>query len=104
MALKRVPVPVRVDLEDGGRVIAVTWPDRRVDRFKAYDLRVACPCALCVDEMSGIRTLDPDEVDPRVSAVAQAPVGRYALQVDWSDGHRTGIYTYAGLRDGRYVP
>jgi len=26
------------------------------------------------------------------------PVGNYALQPEWSDGHHTGIYTWAYLR------
>ena len=104
MALKRIPVPVKVELKDGGHIIVITWPDGRVDEFSAFDLRVACPCAGCVDELSGVRTLDPAKVDPGVAVVSQGPVGRYALQIDWSDGHRTGIYTYEGLRGGRFVP
>jgi DUF971 family protein len=27
------------------------------------------------------------------------PVGRYAIQIDWSDGHSTGIYPFRRLRE-----
>jgi DUF971 family protein len=33
-----------------------------------------------------------------VRPVAIRPVGRYAIQIDWSDGHTTGIYPFDRLR------
>jgi DUF971 family protein len=100
MALKRIPIPVRVELQDDGKRIAVHWQDGRIDAYSAFELRAECPCADCVDEFSGKRLLRREDVDPAVSAVAHGPVGRYAIQFQWSDGHRTGIYTYERLREG----
>ncbi len=104
MALKRIPVPVSIDLEEEGKTVAVTWPGGRVDRFAAFDLRAGCPCAGCVDEISGRRILRPADVDPEVRARSTARIGRYAVQIQWSDGHNTGIYTYEGLLANRYRP
>ena len=99
MALKRIPIPVKVDLLEDGRRIEVTWQDGQVTPFAAFDLRAECPCAQCVDEMTGKRTLNRDDVNPEVAATSHGRVGRYALQFQWSDGHSTGIYTYERLRD-----
>jgi DUF971 family protein len=98
MALKQIPIPVKVDLLEDGRRIEVTWQDGQVTPFAAFDLRAECPCAQCVDEMTGIRTLNRDDVNPEVGATSHGRVGRYALQFQWSDGHSTGIYTYERLR------
>jgi DUF971 family protein len=48
--------------------------------------------------MSGKRTLNEAAVPADVKPVVINPVGRYAVHIEWSDGHRTGIYTYAHLR------
>lgn len=102
MALKRIPVPVSIDLEDGGKRIAFTWPDGRRQVLTAFDLRLACPCAECEDEITGERTLRAEDVDPEVTAVSFGRVGRYGVQFEWSDGHNAGIYSYEHLRDGKY--
>lgn len=99
MALKRIPIPVDITLAENGTRLEFTWTDGRVTRFAARDLRFGCPCAGCVDEMSGKRTLRLEDVDPGVHAVSYARVGRYAVQVHWSDGHSTGMYTYERLRE-----
>jgi Mrp family chromosome partitioning ATPase len=54
-----------------------------------FDLRCGCRCALCVEEMTGRPLLDVLSVDPRVKPTSMAPIGRYAMSVDWSDGHRS---------------
>lgn len=64
----------------------------------ARELRLACPCAQCVDEMSGRPILDPTVVPDDVRPVHLALVGAYGLKINWSDGHATGIYTFDLLR------
>ena len=65
--------------------------------YPARALRLACPCAACVDEMSGRALLDPASVATDVRPVSVALVGAYGLKVRWSDGHDTGIYTFERL-------
>ena len=44
--------------------------------------------------------LDAGDASPRTSIPQRIEsVGRYALQIDWSDGHSTGIYPFARLRE-----
>lgn len=84
--------------EDGAK-LRIEWKDGVVSELAPRALRLACPCAGCVDEMTGVRTLRPESVDEHVYPTAIHYVGRYALQFVWSDGHSTGIYTYEYLRD-----
>jgi ATP-binding protein involved in chromosome partitioning len=91
-------VPEEVRLDDDGTV-HLHWSDGHDGRHRAYDLRLACPCAECVDEDTGQRVLDPAKVamDVRVESVQR--VGRYALAFQFSDGHGTGIFRYQLLRE-----
>jgi len=95
--MSRPSLPVAIERRDDG--ILVTW-DREGHEalFAARALRLACPCAACVDEMSGRTLLEPSRVPPDVRPLQVALVGAYALRVTWSDGHATGLYTFEWLR------
>ena len=90
--------PVRVELFPNDE-LGVVWSDGREDFFRPRDLRLACPCASCVDEMTGKKILDPASVGAGVTIESWEEVGRYALAFRFSDGHRTGLYDFQLLRD-----
>ncbi len=77
--------------------VIITWSDGRICSYPDRYLRVQCACASCVEEMTGRRILNVSAVPENVFAVEYAPVGRYALQFLWSDGHSTGIYPFEML-------
>lgn len=79
--------------------LKVVWPDGRTDVLPAFDLRADCWCALCVNENTGARVLDPARLPKEVHPLAVKPIGNYAIQIEWSDGHNTGLYTYQHLRE-----
>lgn len=83
--------------EDGSR-LRIRWADGHESTYEPRYLRLQCPCAGCVDEASGQRTLQPASVPEEVYPLAIRYVGRYALLFEWSDFHSTGIYTYEYLR------
>jgi ATP-binding protein involved in chromosome partitioning len=78
------PFPTNIQ-QAGADVLAITWNDGVESHYRVFDLRAACPCAQCVDELTGKRILEPKNVDPEV-------------QIKWSDGHDTGIYSWIRLR------
>jgi ATP-binding protein involved in chromosome partitioning len=80
------------------RTLSVLWEDGRQNDFDVRDLRLACRCALCVEEMSGRPLLDPKSVRPDVIPRTITSVGNYAITVSWNDGHSTGIYSFERLR------
>ncbi len=77
--------------------LVIKWPGGKADTFSAYDLRINCSCAACVDEVSGKRTLDPNTVPLDISIKGMEKVGNYGLSLDFDDGHGTGIYTFKHL-------
>lgn len=82
-----------------GHELAVYWSDGQKFRYSAQELRFACPCAVCVDEFSGERKITKDSVAKDVALEKALPVGRYGINLVWSDKHSTGIYTYRYLRE-----
>jgi DUF971 family protein len=78
--------------------LSIRWGDGVTSEYEPWLLRTRCPCAGCVDEMTGVRTLRAESVPRDIHPQAIHYVGRYALQFVWSDGHSTGIYTFELLR------
>lgn len=78
--------------------LLIRWADGAESIYPVRALRLACGCASCVDEWSGENRLDPASVPTDVHPLAIEPVGRYAIQIEWSDGHATGIYPFERLR------
>jgi len=86
-----------VPTEDGQR-LRIVWEDEGVSELVPRALRIACPCAGCVDEMTGARILDERGIPEHVMPLEIQYVGRYALTFVWNDGHSTGIYPFDYLR------
>ncbi len=89
--------PLQIEVFPGGE-IGIRWEDGREDFLPAREVRLACPCAECVDEVSGERILDPAAVPADVRPLSWEPVGNYAVAFRWSDGHAAGFYTHELLR------
>lgn len=96
------PKVTGLDLRLEDQVLEVAWADGAKARFKTIVLRKHCPCAACRTE----REKRSEELLPVLSsppaseihATGGHVVGNYALQLDWSDGHNTGIYDFRLLR------
>jgi len=82
----------------GSRQLAVRWADGAESVLDVRALRLACACAECVDEWSGEPRLDPATIPEQIHPLRIRPVGRYAIQIEWSDGHEAGIYSFERLR------
>jgi ATP-binding protein involved in chromosome partitioning len=90
--------PLPTTIEAGDEALAVTWSDGHHVSLPYALLRRACRCATCVEELTGRPLLDPSSVPEDIQPLDLRPVGRYAVQLVWSDGHSTGIYSYGHLR------
>lgn len=97
MAASLVPAPLEIG-RSGAHDLKVIWGDGHVSVYPARALRLACPCAQCVDELSGERMLNPDTVRADVHPLKVGLVGRYAVHLAFSDGHGSGIYSFEKLR------
>ena len=86
-------------IEESDSAVSIVWSDDKETSYEAADLRRKCPCAGCVNEWTGERTLKPEKVADDLSFSSIAVVGRYALNFNFSDGHDTGIYSFKYLRE-----
>lgn len=82
----------------GEREFLLTWEDGHRSLYSFPYLRFLCPCAGCVDEHTGKRTIQKESVPDDIKSTEMAPVGRYAVKFRFSDGHQTGIYSFEYLR------
>lgn len=91
-----IPIPERI--HRGDREVVITWSRGHEGHYPARGLRLQCHCAGCREELTGKPLLDPAAVPEEVMPVSISLVGSYAIRIDWSDGHNSGIYTYEQLR------
>ena len=80
------------------KTLGIQWSDLHGSVYNVRKLRLECRCALCVDEWTREKKIDPAQIPENVHPVRFEPVGRYAYRIDWSDGHSTGFYTFELLR------
>jgi DUF971 family protein len=80
-------------------VLEIGWQDGTVQEIGFKTLRSQCPCAGCVDELTGIRTLDVECIPADIAPARVELCGNYALKIDWNDGHSTGLYTWQRLAE-----
>lgn len=89
--------PLKV-VEESDNRISIEWSDGAETAFTAADLRRSCPCAGCIDEWTGKKTLNEAAVPDDIGFGHISIVGRYALNFHFTDGHETGIYSFAYLK------
>ncbi len=85
-----------------GNEVAVAWSDGHESYFNAEMLRAASPSAANIGETDILGQThggDSRTQFPGVTVQGWEIVGNYAVRFDFSDGHRTGIFTYDYLRN-----
>ncbi len=85
--------------QKGPRELSIQWADGAESVYSVRALRLACGCASCVDEWTGENRLDASAVPEDVQPRKIESVGRYAIRIEWSDGHSSGIYPFRRLRE-----
>ena len=85
-------------IEESDSELSIRWSDEAETSYNAAQLRRACPCAGCVNEWTGEKTLKDETVAADLSFSHITIVGRYALNFHFSDGHDSGIYSFQYLR------
>ena len=79
--------------------VSIDWADGVQTVYGARELRLLCPCAGCIDEVTGRPLLDPQTVPQDVATADVVLVGNYAISIRFTDGHATGIYPFRMLRE-----
>ena len=85
-------------IEESATRVSIKWSDDTETAYSAAVLRRSCPCASCVNEWTGQKILNDDQIDDDMSFTHISIVGRYALNFHFSDSHDTGIFSFDYLR------
>jgi DUF971 family protein len=118
---KPADVKIRVSTGEG---VDITWSDGHISHYTFPYLRDNCPCAMCNDEREKNKSITAHRTDqsttahggthspqnpsqpsafpmfkPKITAKSAHAVGNYAVQILFSDGHSTGIYSFDHLRE-----
>jgi DUF971 family protein len=103
---RKKPTSVKIHVSSGAGV-DITWTDGHASHYDFAYLREQCPCATCNEERekkSSVAVAAPAAGNPlpmfkpKARARAATSVGNYAIQITFSDGHATGIFSYDYLR------
>jgi len=96
--------PIRLNLKKDEK-LEIDWEDGLKSVFSMTLLRTMCPCAQCKTVREGeagakkslLRML-PGNWATQISATGAELIGNYAIRIDWSDDHGSGIYSFQYLR------
>ena len=92
-----MPIPTAVRAHQDEGFLEIRWSEALAHHYPYKFLRAHCPCAECVDENTGIRTLDVESISEQIRPMHLEFSGNYALKIFWNDGHQTGLYTWDHL-------
>jgi prepilin-type processing-associated H-X9-DG protein len=108
---RKKPTSVKIHVSNGTGV-DITWADGHASHYEFAYLREECPCATCNDAREKKSALGEAATaaafksspalpmfKPKPRAQAATQVGNYAIQISFTDGHSTGIYSYDHLRN-----
>lgn len=91
------PEPVELRAPKGARRMEIDWADGTTSAYRHAILRGFCPCAHCQGHHGPVAWVDGAEA-MNLELTDIQPVGNYAFQLTWGDGHSTGIYSFRFLR------
>jgi len=86
-----------MSITDSG--MKVTWTDGKSVELDAHKVRLECPCASCVNEHTGEKMITSGQIPANIKILGLSPVGRYGVAINFSDGHKTGIYKFKTLKE-----
>lgn len=94
----------------GDSGLNIWWSDGSRREYSVYELRNGCPCATCREKKrakeneqaagkpKGLPILSAAELQP-LRIVRMLPVGNYAYNIAFTDGHDSGIFTFDLLQE-----
>ena len=94
---KSVPQPTEIKLHQKSRMLEIAFTDGKVFQLSCEFLRVYSPSAEVRGHGPGQEVLQAGKKSVDITKIE--PVGSYAIQLTFSDGHDTGIYSWDLLYD-----
>ncbi|MEK6737030.1 MAG: DUF971 domain-containing protein [Pseudomonadota bacterium] len=89
---KETPFPTEIKLHQKSRVLDISFSDGRNFQFTCEFLRVHSPSAEVCGHSPGQEILQTGKKLVNIQQIN--PVGKYAVQLNFTDGHNTGLYSW----------
>ena len=78
----------------------IKWNDDTESKISLQKMRKLCPCATCLAERDNqSKNFIQIFLSSQTTVSGIEAVGSYAIQINWQDGHNTGIYEYPFLKN-----
>lgn len=91
--------PLKIKLIEKKKLL-INWNDGQEDLIELKELRKNCPCATCLSERDKqSKMYIPLFAENQITIKSIDQVGNYAIQINWNDGHNSGIYEYTFLKN-----
>jgi DUF971 family protein len=94
---KETPSPSEIKLHRKSRILEISFSDGKIFQFPCEFLRVYSPSAEVRGHSPGQEVLQTGKREVNINDIK--PVGNYAIQLNFSDGHNTGLYSWDLLYD-----
>jgi DUF971 family protein len=94
---KSIPQPTEIKLHQKSRILEVAFADGKIFQLPCEFLRVHSPSAEVRGHGPGQEVMQTGKKNVEITKIE--PVGSYAVQLAFSDGHDTGIYSWDLLYD-----
>lgn len=95
-------VPIKIEVVNKTEMHLI-WNDNSETTISLEKLRKFCPCATCMTARENQnKTFIPLYYSDQIAIAKITKVGNYAINISWQDGHNTGIYEYAFLKNLSY--
>ncbi len=94
---KETPYPNEIKLHRKSRLLEISFSNGKTFQFPCEFLRVYSPSAEVRGHSPGQEVLQTGKKEVNINHIE--PVGNYAIQLNFSDGHNTGLYSWDLLYD-----
>jgi DUF971 family protein len=96
-AAQAAPQPIEIRIRRASAALEVDFDDGRRAALPAEYLRVESPSAEVQGHGPNAKKIVPGKAQVNIASVD--PIGHYAIRVHFTDGHETGIFTWAYLHE-----
>ena len=91
--------PAKIKIVEN-KYLWMKWSDDTESKTGLQKMRQMCPCATCIAERNNqSKNYIPLLLSSQITVSGIEAVGSYAIQINWQDGHNTGIYEYPFLKN-----
>ncbi|MEO6824338.1 MAG: DUF971 domain-containing protein [Nitrosospira sp.] len=94
---KDTPKPTEIKLHSKSRLLEISFGDGKIFQISCEFLRIYSPSAEVRGHSPGQEVLQVGKKEVTIYHIE--PVGNYAIQLNFSDGHNTGLYSWDLLYD-----